>query len=174
MNAKHRPLFWTLSLLLLLSCAPSTMNYEPAQRPNLTPKKAKAVIRETILNQPGNHAPQGVLINDEVLEIRKITAEGRGRRRSSITEATTIPFSSIGNLTLARATVLYVVTIFDRENAERYRVYTTLDSQAKDLIDALRSLMMQRPPEAPLNRNSGVPQKQIKNNKKNKNGPGVP
>lgn len=153
MNAKQYLLFRSLSLLLLLSCAPSTMEYKPVPNPHLSPKKAKTIVRETILNQPGNYAPQSVLINDELLEIKKITTQGRGRRRNSTTETTTVTLSSIGNIVLSRATIYYVVTIFDKENSEQYRVYTNLDSQAKDFIDALKTIMMQRPAEEQQNRN---------------------
>ena len=153
MNTKQHLLFWTLSLLLLLSCAPSTMEYRPASNPNLSPKKAKTIIREAILNQPGNYAPQSVLINDEVLEIRKITTQGRGRRRSSTTDTTTVTLSSIGNIVLTRATIYYVATIFDTEGSEQYRVYTSLESQAKDFMDALKTVMMQRPSDKQQNGN---------------------
>lgn len=153
MNTKRYLPFWTLSLLLLLSCAPSTMDYRPAPDPNLSPKKAKTIIRETILNQPGNYAPQSVLINDEILEIKKITTQGRGRRRSSTTDTTTVTLSSIGNIVFTRATIYYVVTIFDKENSEVYRVYTSLESQAKEFMDALKTVMVQRPSDKQQNGN---------------------
>jgi hypothetical protein len=123
------------------------MDYRPAPNPSLSPKKAKAIVRETILNQPGKYAPQSVLINDEVLEIRKITSQGRGKRRSSTTDTTTVALSSIGNIVLSRATIHYVVTIFNKENEEQYRVYTTHESQAKEFVDALKTVMEQRKTE---------------------------
>lgn len=86
-----------------------------------------------------------------MLEIKRIAAQGRerGRHRNIVTDRTTIPFDSIGDIELSRATIYYIVTTYDKEHAERYRVYTKLDAQAKDLIDALKTVTGRRTASGP-------------------------
>lgn len=57
MTALNRLTGMLLSLLLLPACATETMNYTGAAV--FPPAKARAAIRETILNQPSGYAPDG-------------------------------------------------------------------------------------------------------------------
>ncbi len=56
---------------------------------------------------------------------------------------TTVPLDGIGDIVLSRATIYYIVTIFDTNKAEQYRVYTSIESRARDFIDALQVLIRQ-------------------------------
>jgi hypothetical protein len=138
-----------LVLLLLTSgCGSSMMEYTPQPCENYF--SAEKTIKRVILAQPGTNAPVDVAIADEYIKVlcrKSRRGPGVGYVTGNVviagpqTEYAAAPvmiyFQYVGEIQLYKRHDYFVVMIFDRSGAYRYRVITYMLDEAKSFIDAL-------------------------------------
>ncbi len=99
----------------------------------------KEIIRQVISEQIDNKVPRSTTVTAEYLEVdTTVIRRGKTPTRQRIATTITIYFNNLGTPILYRTgSGIYIVAIKNKDNQERYRVYTRQESQARLLMDAL-------------------------------------
>ena len=124
-----------LALFLLSGCSATLIQYQPVAMSNV--EKALIAVEHVINNNPDNRGVSAGLVNE-----RKLDLNGRvGRGMSQLT----IPYRSIGNITLHTKRGRYIVTIFNTFNRKQYQFISESGDDARKLVDALHTLTTHKP-----------------------------
>jgi hypothetical protein len=117
------------------------INYSP-DISTVNDVEAREIVKQVVLEQPGELAPIKVEVTDQFFKMYAT--------KSNQVDGYTIPwntvvyFNNIGEVTLKIekkwSKKWYVVAIMDRDNREKYAVYTAHEITAKSFINAIIKL----------------------------------
>lgn len=126
--------FFILTFFLISGCGASLVKYKPSDSPNI--QQALINLESTINNNPDGKSISLQFANERVM---KIIGRLEERRRKN-----TILYQSIGKIELYNKRGLYIICIRDKKNKIDARLYTKSESDAKQLMNALHTLRMQK------------------------------
>ena len=136
----NKELMAVLVLFLLSGCM-KKIQYSP-DISTVNSVEAKEIVKQVVQDQPGEMAPIKVEVTDQFFKMYAT--------KSNPVDGYTIPwntvvyFNNIGEITLKIekkwSKKWYVVAIMDRNNREKYAVYTAYEIQAKSFINAISKL----------------------------------
>lgn len=128
-------------IVIVLSICCSTIRYSPADT-NTNQTEAKEIVKQVVQEQPDELAPIKVEVTDRYFKMY-------GTKTNAV-DGYTIPwntvvyFKNIGEIKLRRkkkwSKKWFVISIMDKNNKEKYTVYTAYEIKAKSFIDALITL----------------------------------
>jgi len=125
--------------ILIFGCSAVTIPYDPQP----LAKDPREVIRQVIMEQPDKKVPHSATVTADYIEIDTTVIRRSGPIRRRIPTMITIYFNNLGKPVLYK-TSWYIVAILNKNNEERYRVYTKQEDQARLLIDALNAIAVNK------------------------------
>ena len=132
-------------VLLLLSNCMKRIHYFP-DTSSISRVKAKEIVKQVVLEQPGELAPIKVEVTD--LFVKMYATKSNQADGYTIPWNTVIHFNNIGEIRLGMvkkwSKKWYVIAIMDKNSKEKYAVYTAHEIKAKAFIDALSALKIKR------------------------------
>jgi hypothetical protein len=112
-----------------------------ARQPPLYPSEAMAIIRQVIEEQPRPFDVTSVDVTNERIHVVKHVVKSKKflmvQGVTTVPTSSTVYFNNIGQVEISSNGGLYVVTVQDKRQSSRLRVYSSDETSARRFVDAL-------------------------------------